>query len=168
MQPKLIVYVSRKKKAASGFLSVLMIVLCVLFLLGGIIFTKGMLFPCFLMAGLYFLYDIFSKRDYEYILENNILRVDVIWGRRFRRTEHEIDLQNLVVLAPHDHEAVAEYRKGASSGRIAKYDYTSYEDGVPYYTLIAYEDRKMVKLLLDLNDEFLARVKQDYPERVFR
>ncbi len=168
MHPKRTIYVSRKRKSAAGLLSILMIVFAVLFLIAGILLSRGFFLPCFLMTGLYFLYDILSKRDYEYILENNILEIDLIRGKRFRTEAHVIDLQNLVVLAPHDHEAVAKYRKGASSGNIRKYDYTSYDDAVPYYTMIAYENKKPVKLLLDLDDAFLAQLKQDYPERVYR
>ena len=168
MHPKQTIYVSRKRKSAAGLLSVLMIVFAVIFLLAGILLSRGFLLPCFLMAGLYFVFDVFSKRDYEYILENNHLQIDLIRGKRFRSTEHVIDLQNLVVLAPHDHEAVAGYRKGGSSAGIPKYDYTSYDDSVPYYTMIAYENKKQVKLLLDLDDAFLAQMKQEYPERVYR
>ena len=57
---------------------------------------------------------------------------------------------------------------GAEQGKIAKYDYTSYDDAVPYYTMIAYEEKKPVKLLLDLNEEFLLALKSSYPEKVFR
>ncbi len=168
MHPKLTIFVSRKRKRASGLLSVIMIVFAVLFLLLGILFSRGFFLPCFLMAGLYFAYDLFSSRDYEYILENNLLQIDLIRGKRLRTTQHIIDLQNLVVVAPHDHEAVADYRRGGPKGKIAKYDYTSYDDAVPYYTMIAYEEKKPVKLLLDLNEEFLLALKSSYPEKVFR
>ena len=168
MHPKLTAYVSRKPKKAAKLLRAVMAILAVLFLLGGIVITRGLFLPCFLMAGLYFLYDLLSRRDYEYIYENNLLQIDLIRGRQIRSTEHVLDLQNLEVVAPHDHEAVAAYRKGGEKGSLSKYDYTSYDDTIPYYTMIVYEDRKPVKLLLDLPDSFLAQMKRDYPDKVYR
>jgi hypothetical protein len=160
--------VSRKRKAGTKAIKLTAGILAVVFLLAGILFSRGFFLPCFLMAGLYFVYEAFSERDYEYIYGNGRLRIDVIIGRRFRRTEHELDLQNLKVVAPHDHEAVDAWRKGSGTEQIPKFDYTSYDDNVPYYTMIIYEDRKLIKILLDLDEAMLAQMKRDCPERVYR
>ena len=37
--------------------------------------------PGFLLALLYFVYDIFSQKDYEYTMENGELTIDVIYGK---------------------------------------------------------------------------------------
>ena len=47
------------------------------------------------------------------------------------------------------------------------YDYTSYEDDVPYYTMIIQEDGRKIKLLLDLTEEMLHTMKTQFPERVY-
>ena len=34
--------------------------------------------------------------------------------------------------------------------KLKKFDYTSYDDNIPYYTMIVYENKEKIKLLLDL------------------
>ena len=69
--------------------------------------------------------------------------------------------------APHYHEKVAKYKKNSGTEKLKKYDYTSYEDDIPYYTMIVIEDREKKKLLLDLNQELLFALKKQYPSKVF-
>lgn len=164
---RMVVQVKRKKKKMSRVLRVTMIVFAVLFVLMGIVFSRGFMLPGFLMAALYFAYDIFSQKDYEYALENNRLSVDKIYGRKYRRQKHELNLEEMEVLAPNWHDAVAKYRIKGGSVRLPKYDYTSYDDAVPYYTLIITENGKKIKLLLDLSDEMMHKIKHMYPDRVF-
>lgn len=85
---------------------------------------------------LYFAYDIFSQRDYEYTMENGQLTIDVIYGKKYRKTAHVLKLEEMEVTAPHYHEKVAKYKKNTGTEKLKKYDYTSYEDDVPYYTMI--------------------------------
>lgn len=158
--------VHRKEKKGTRELKAAMIVFAVLFLIGGIVVNRGLMLPCFLMAGLYFLYDYMAKKDYEYVLDERTFSVNVIRGARNRKTVHELNLAGLEVLAPHDSDAVAQYRRGGSSGRIRKYDYTSYEEGVPYYTMIIYEDQEKIKLLLDLDDEMISAIRRICPGKV--
>ena len=51
--------------------------------------------------------------------------------------------------------------------KLKKYDYTSYEDDVPYYTMIIKEDGQKIKLLLDLTEEMLHTIKTQFPEKVY-
>ena len=62
---------------------------------------------------------------------------------------------------------VAKYKKNTGSEKLKKYDYTSYEDDVPYYTMIIQEDGRKIKLLLDLTEEMLHTMKTQFPERVY-
>ncbi|MBM6852940.1 UbiA prenyltransferase family protein [Mediterraneibacter glycyrrhizinilyticus] len=164
---KIVTQVKRKKKRMSGLLKITMIVLTVLFVLMGIVFSRGFMLPGFLMALLYLVYDVFSKKDYEYTLENGMLSIDVIYGGRYRRNKHELNLQEMEVLAPNWHDAVAKYRIKGGTVRLPKYDYTSYDDDIPYYTMIIMEKRKKIKLLLDLNDEMMQKIRQLCPGKVF-
>ncbi len=88
----------------------------------------------------------------------------MVWGKRYRREAHELDLRELEVVAPHWHESVGRYRIRGGTEKLRKYDYTSYDDAVPYYTMIIKEDGRKIKLLLDLSDEMLERLKKMYPE----
>lgn len=164
---KIVTQVKRKKKRFSGLLRVSMIAFAVIFVLMGIAFSRGFMLPGFLMAALYLVYDVFSRRDYEYTLENGVLSIDVIYGGRYRRNRHELNLQELEVLAPNWHDAVAKYRIKGGTVRLRKYDYTSYDDDIPYYTMIIMENKKKIKLLLDLTDEMLQKIRQMCPGKVF-
>ena len=62
---------------------------------------------------------------------------------------------------------VAKYKKNTGTEKLKKYDYTSYEDDVPYYTMIIREDGRKIKLLLDLTEEMLHTMKTQFPERVY-
>lgn len=55
--------------------------LCGTFCTDGNHHLPGVYASGFLLALLYFVYDIFSQKDYEYILENGQLTIDVIYGK---------------------------------------------------------------------------------------
>lgn len=164
---KIVEQVSRKTKKMTGVLRKMMVVLAVIFILLGICVLRAFMLPGFLMVLLYFAYDILSVRDYEYTLDGNKFTIDVILGKRYRRTAHELDLGELEVTAPNTHESVARYRAGSGSEKLPKFDYTSYDDEVPYYTMIIMEKRKKIKILLDLNENMLRTLKTMYPDRVY-
>lgn len=161
-------FVSRKAKPGTKLLSGIMLVLSILFLLVGIIFDRGMLLLSMLMIIVYWIFNMESVRDYEYRLENDVLTIDVIKGKQRRKTVHELEMVGLEVIAPNWHEAVAAYRKNGGTEKIKKYDYTSYEDDVPYYTVIMRVNRyKKIKLLMDLDMDWLMAIKRKYPQKVF-
>ena len=164
---RIVEQVTRKKKAMSGVLRKVMVFFAVIFILMGIMISQAFMLAGFLLLALYFLYDIFSQRDYEYTMENGELTIDVIYGNKYRRTAHELDLRQLEVVAPHWHQAVEKYKKNGGTEHLKKFDYTSYEDDTPYYTMIIKEDGHKIKLLLDLTEEMLHTMKTKYPQKVF-
>lgn len=167
MDYRMVKEVHKRVKTSTKVLKKAMIVLCVLFLLTGIMMDRGMMFLALLTAGLYFLYDAYVIKDYEYVMEGNTFTVTVIYGKRRRKEVHELDLKNMEVVAPNWHEAVAKYRLNGGTEKLRKYDYTSYEPDIPYYTMIIMEDRRKIKLLLDLEDDMLSAMKRMYPQKVF-
>ena len=164
---KLIQQVKRKQKKMTGVLRKLMVVFGVFFVLLGIMISQAFMLAGFLLVALYFVFDVLSRKEYEYILDGKTLTIDVIYGKRYRKTAHIIDMTEMEVTAPNRHEAVAMYRKDGGGVRLPKFDYTSYEDDIPYYTMIVIEDREKKKLLLDLNQELLFALKKQYPSKVF-
>lgn len=161
---KIVIPVARSPRPSERLLRGAMAALAVLFLLGAILLDRGLMLPCFLMAVGYFIYTVASKRQYEYILENGRLRVDRLtdYGRL---TRHDISLREVELLSRPDDPAAAPYKKGGTV-KVKKYDYTSYRDGVPYYTMIAREDGRRVKLLLDLDEAAIACIKRENREAV--
>ena len=164
---KIVEQVIRKPKPMTGFLRTVMLVFAVILLLLGITISQGFMLPGFLLVVLYYFYNTYSQKEYEYILEENHLTIDVILGKKHRKAAHYLDMEALEVLAPNWHDAVAKYRKEGGSIRLTKYDYTSYEEDTPFYTMIITENREKIKLLLDLNEDMLMTIKRRYPERVF-
>lgn len=164
---KLTAQVTRKKKAGTGALKAVMIIFGVLFVLMGIMFSRGFMLPGFLIVGLYFIYDVYSQKEYEYTLEGVKFTISVILGKRHRREVHDLNLQELEVVAPNWHESVARYRLKGGTEKLIKYDYTSYEDDIPYYTMIIMDGRRKIKILLDLNSEMLHAMKRICPDRVY-
>lgn len=166
MDFKLTVQVKRKPKRFTKMLGRIMIVFAVILVFFGIIFNRGFFFPAFLFALLYYIFGYGSDRAYEYNFENEQFSIDVIRGKRRRKTEHVLYYKNLEVVAPPNHESVLKYKKKGGTEKIRKYDYTSYEEGVPYYTMIITKNDEKIKLLLDLNEVVLRFLKVRYPMRV--
>ena len=164
---KIVEQVSRKKKSMSGILRKVMIIFAVFFVILGITISQSFMLAGFLLAALYFVYDVFSQKDYEYTLESDTLTIDVIYGKKYRKTAHVLNLEEMEVTAPHYHEKVAKYKKNSGTEKLKKYDYTSYEEDVPYYTMIIREDGRKIKLLLDLTEEMLHTMKTQFPEKVY-
>ena len=164
---KIVEQVSRKKKSMSGVLRKIMIIFAVIFVIMGITISQSFMLAGFLLAALYFVFDIFSQKDYEYTLENDTLSIDVIYGKKYRKTAHVLELKNMEVTAPHWHESVAKYKKNGGTEQLKKFDYTSYDDNIPYYTMIIKEDGRKIKLLLDLTEEMLHTIKTQHPEKVY-
>ena len=164
---KIVEQVSRKKKSMSGILRKVMIIFAVFFVILGITISQSFMLAGFLLAALYFVYDVFSQKDYEYTLESDTLTIDVIYGKKYRKTAHVLELKNMEVTAPHWHESVAKYKKNGGTEKLKKYDYTSYDDDVPYYTMIVKEDGNKIKCLLDLTDEMLHIIKTLHPQKVY-
>lgn len=164
---KIVEQVSRKKKSMSGVLRKVMVLFAVIFVILGITISQSFMLAGFLLAALYFVFDIFSQKDYEYTLENDQLSIDVIYGKKYRKTAHVLELKDLEVVAPHWHESVAKYKKNGGTEQLKKFDYTSYDDNTPYYTMIIKEDGRKIKLLLDLTEEMLHTIKTQHPENVY-
>lgn len=167
MDYKMVKEVQKRVKTSAKWFKQIMFLMCILFLLMGIILDRGMIFLALLAAGMYFLYDIYSVKDYEYVMEGKKFTIAVIRAKRIRDSRHELNLENLEVVAPSGHEAVAKYRKKGGTEKLPKYDYTSYEPDIPYYTMIITENRRKIKLLLDLEEDMLHAMKRMYPSKVF-
>ena len=100
-------------------------------------------------------------------MENGILTIDVIRGKRRRKTAHTLALKDLEVIAPNWHESVAKYRKDGGTEKLKKFDYTSYDDNIPYYTMITYEDKEKIKLIYTLHgNKFHALMKVVLPSSI--
>ncbi len=90
---KIVEQVTRKKKEA--FRSIkkkTMVFFAVVFVVMGNYHIPGLYAGWFLPGRSLFIYGTFCQRDYEYIMENEQLTIDVIYGNKYRKTAHELDL----------------------------------------------------------------------------
>ena len=161
---RIVISVTRRARPSEKYIRVAMIVLAALFLAGAIAGNRGMMLPCFLMAMGYFAYTYATRRQYEYTLENGRMRVDRLLERG-RVTKHEFSLKDVEILARPRDEAVAPFRRDGTV-KLKKYDYTSYDDDVPYYTMIVREDGQRIKLLVDLTDAAIDRIRRENRQAV--
>ncbi len=168
MDYNIIKTVDRKSKRFSKLLSRLIIIFAVLFVILGIIFQNGYFLPAILLALLYYFYISQTDTGYEYSFGNDAFTVDVIKGRGRRKTKQTLYYDDIEVVAPPNHETVLKYKKNGGTEKIKKYDYTSYDDDIPYYTMIIKkEGGEKIKLLLDLDEELLHFLKIRYPQKVY-
>lgn len=159
--------VSREPKKGAKFFTSVLLVLSILFMLTGIVLSRGTLLLSTITIILYWYYSNQSVCDYEYRMEKDMFYVDVIKGKQYRKKAQELSLEQLEVIAPHWHGAVRKYKKKGGTEKLKKYDYTSYNDDIPYYTMIIYnEKKKKIKLLLDLDEEWLRVLRRQYPGKV--
>ena len=118
-----------------------------------------------------------QSKDAEYVFIQNFNKVstvfkpeldgaEVLFGEVTGEMKPFSTLSLIHIFAPNWHEAVAKYRKNGGTEKLKKFDYTSYDDNIPYYTMIVYENKEKIKLLLDLNDSMLEAVKRVYPQKV--
>lgn len=164
---RIVEQVIRAPKPFTGVLKALMMVFSVVFLLLGVVISRGFMLSGFLFVVLYYFYNVCSRKEYEYILEDNQFTVDVILGQSHRRSRHVLDMDGLEALAPNWHDAVSRYRKNGGGVKLPKYDYTSYEESTPFYTMIITDGHKKIKLLLEMSDDMLRAIKRRYPDRVY-
>ena len=120
---KIVEQISRKKKSMSGVLRKVMVLFAVIFVIMGIAISQSFMLAGFLLAALYFVYDVFSQKDYEYTLENDTLSIDVIYGKKYRKTAHVLNLEEMEVTAPHYHEKVAKYKKNSGTEKLYSADH---------------------------------------------
>lgn len=161
---KIVIAVNRRARPSEKLLRGIMVFFAVLFLIMGIAVNRGLMLPCFLMAVAYIVYTNASRRAWEYIIENGVMRIDRM-ADHGRLPLHELSLRETLALARPDDISVAKYKKGGEI-KIRKYDYTSYEDGVPYYTMIIRENGALIKLLLDLTPAAIDAVRRENRDAV--
>ena len=164
MNDSLVISVSRKTRPSETLLRRLMAALGVLFLLAGIMFSTAFMLPCFLTVLCYYWYRHASKREYEYTLEDDTLKIDRV-SDRGRNRLYEIPFDRIILLCEPDAPEAMPYKKGGTV-QVVKEDYTSYREDVPYYTVIVRDEPKPLKLLLDLTPEAIRMIRRRKPDAV--
>ena len=135
MNETVVISVSRKGRPSETLLRRLMAALGVLFLLLGITASTGFMLPCALTVMCYYWYRHVSKREYE------------------------IPANEIILVCEPDAPEAQPYKKHGTVP-VKKEDYTSYREGVPWYTVIVRDQPKTLKLLLDLTPEAIRLLRR--------
>ena len=173
---EIVVRVRKKERMGARPMQSMVITFAILFLILTVTVSRGF-FVLFLLCGVgWFLTSSFSRKEYEYRYRDPYLEIITIKGGGRQVLSHSLYLGDLIVVAPHAHEAVLQYRQNGG-GVTQKFDYTSYDDDIPYYTMIIDEEvkgkdgepgeKKKRKFLLDLPPDMLREMKRRYPDKVY-
>ena len=158
MDETIVISVSREVRPSQVLLRRVMAVLGVLFLLQAIMFSTGFMLPCFLMVICYYWYRHASKREYEYTLGEDTLKIERV-SDHGRTLYYEIPYSEIQMVCLPDAPEAMPYKKGGTIP-VVKKDYTSYREGVPYYTVIVRDQPKPLKLLMDLTPEAIRMIRR--------
>ena len=158
MNESVVISVSRKGRPSETLLRRLMAALGVLFLMLGITASTGFMLPCALTVMCYYWYRHVSKREYEYTLEEETLKIERV-SEHGRRMLYEIPANEIILVCEPDAPEAQPYKKHGTVP-VKKEDYTSYREGVPWYTVIVRDQPKTLKLLLDLTPEAIRLLRR--------
>lgn len=122
--------------------------------------------PILILVALFSAAVLFTKfnREYEYILTNNELDIDVIYSKSRRKRVLTIDMKNIVIMASiQDGAKSQELQKGnkvinASDG----------ENGPNTYAIVTSKDNVLYKVLITPNEAFLNELYRQAPHKVFK
>lgn len=78
---RIVEQVIRAPKPLTGVLKVVMIVFAVIFLLLGVVISRGFMLSGFLFVVLYYFYNVCSRKEYEYIRKTISLPSMLYWGK---------------------------------------------------------------------------------------
>ncbi|WP_070000308.1 DUF6106 family protein [Cellulosilyticum sp. I15G10I2] len=160
-------YLVKQTKSNMDNLAQTGIVLGAVIIAGAAFLFGGQLIGPILILGVLFgaaaLFSKFNK-EYEYILTNNELDIDVIFNRSKRKRVLTINMKAIEIMASiHDDRRKSELQKGnkvinASDGK----------NGANTYAIITSKDGTLYKILITPNEAFLNELHKQAPHKVFK
>ena len=162
-------YLIKQKKspkdvlAQTGLVGGAVILSFILFIMGGDFI--GPILIVGIVFGTGFLFNKFS-REYEYILTNNELDIDVIYNRNARKRVMTIDMKKINVMASinderHTNEINRQGMKVINS--------SDNENGDNTYAIITDSEKHgLCKVLITPNDTLLEELYRQAPNKVFK
>nr|WP_302599571.1 DUF6106 family protein [uncultured Cellulosilyticum sp.] len=162
-------YMIKQKKSAKDITMQALIVVCaaVIILLamtmGGAIFGPIITIAALLGAG--YLFIMFS-REYEYILTNEELDIDVIYNRSKRKRVTTVNLRKIDVMAAMDD---ANHRHEIDGKGVAKViNASDNSNDKNTYVIIGQTQFGATKIILSPSEDFLDEMFRQSPNKIFR
>ncbi len=161
-------YLIKQKKTSMDYLAQIGLVIAAIilvvaaFLLGGDFL--GPIVIIGVVFGTGFLMSKFS-REYEYILTNNELDIDVIYNRNRRKRVMTIDMKKIDIMASiTDKNHQAELQKGVKLINASDNN----NDASTYAIITQNPEKGACKVLISPNEQFLTSLYKQAPNKVFK
>lgn len=160
-------YLVKQKKSAmdnlvqTGVVLGAALIIAVAFFLGG-----QFIGPVIILIVLFGAATFFNKfnKEYEYILTNNELDIDVIYNKSKRKRVITINMKTIEIMASlHD-----ETRKGQFERAAKVINASDGSNGANTYVIIVSKDSTMYKILVTPNASFLNEMHKQAPHKVFK
>ncbi|PHV69953.1 hypothetical protein CS063_13305 [Sporanaerobium hydrogeniformans] len=160
-------YLIKQKKSSKDVLMQTLIMgaaavlIIIAFLLGG-----AFLGPVIILIVLFGAGTLFIKfnREYEYILTNNELDIDVIYNKSKRKRVTTIDMKKI--------EAMVSIKDTNNQGKIERFNKlinaSDNNDGADTYAIISSQDNTLCKILITPNASFLNELYKQAPHKVIK
>lgn len=153
--------VARKSSTVLTFLKMLLIMLTVVFVLIGVVFTPGLLVAIFTGVGAYFA-TMNANIEYEYLYLDREISVDKVMAKSKRKKAGVFQVDQMEIFAPLNSHRLDSYR----NRDLKTLDYSSGIAAQP-------ERRYMMvwngstKVILEPNEELVKAVQSIAPRKVF-
>ncbi|MDF2613939.1 MAG: hypothetical protein K0S71_1725 [Clostridia bacterium] len=160
-------YLVKQKKSASDNLAQTGVVAGAILIAAIALFLGGQLIgPIVILAVLFGAATFFNKfnREYEYILTNNELDIDVIFNRSKRKRVITINMKTIEVMASIQDETRKHLLEKASKVINA----SDGKNGANTYVIMVSKDSVMYKILVTPNEAFLNEMYKQAPHKVFK
>lgn len=153
--------VARKSSTVLTFLKMLLIMMTVVFVLIGVVFTPGLLVAIFTGVGAYFA-TMNANIEYEYLYLDREISVDKVMAKSKRKKAGVFQVDQMEIFAPLNSHRLDSYR----NRDLKTLDYSSGIAAQP-------ERRYMMvwngstKVILEPNEELVKAVQSIAPRKVF-
>ena len=157
--------VSKKTEISAIVLriSVLVIALFFSYVIASLIgFVYGLIAIFFLGYLTWYVFFMTSV-EYEFVLVNNELTMDKIYGKNKRKTQQTVDVSKCEVIAPIESTYVSGYHRNT---QMKAFDYTSGENNEPVYILIVSYGASTAKIYMEFDQKMLDAMKMAAPGKV--
>lgn len=125
-------------------------------------FVYGMIAIFFLGYLTWYVFFMTSV-EYEFVLVNNELTIDKIYGKNKRKNQQTVDVSKCEVIAPIESAYVSGYHRNT---QMKAFDYTSGENNEPVYILITPYGASTAKIYMEFDQKMLEAMKMAAPGKV--
>ena len=160
--------IKQKKSPKDVLMQTLIVVIAIAVILLGMIFGGALLGPIIAIIALLgagYLFIMFS-REYEYILTNEELDIDVIYNRSKRKRVTTVNLRKISIMAPMDDANHRHEIEGQGVKKVINASDNSNDQNT--YVIIGDTQYGATKILISPSKDFLDEMFKQAPNKIIR